>query len=133
LAPLNASSWTLGSIRPTHNCVDSVTRAAIKHCTASVERLYSCKRFKSWHGVAGTVSGVEAAIHGGDELWFGVGIEVSERDQNLAIDTWRNGPGTHLESTLRWVLISSKYSEFAQSCSKTVSPWMLRDLLWLVH
>ena len=36
------------------------------------------------HGIAGTVSGVEAAIHCGDELWFGVVMEVSERDQNLA-------------------------------------------------
>jgi len=31
------------------------------------------------------VSGVEAAIHGGEELWFGVDIEVSEQNQNLAI------------------------------------------------
>ncbi|KAI8491423.1 hypothetical protein Bbelb_310560 [Branchiostoma belcheri] len=59
LASLDASSWTLGG----------------------------CKRFTSGHGVAGTVSGVEAAIHVGNELWFGVGIEVSERDQNLAIST----------------------------------------------
>ena len=49
-----------------------------------------CKRFTSGHGIAGTVSGVEAAIHCGDELWFGVGMEVSERDQNLAINTGRN-------------------------------------------
>lgn len=41
-------------------------------------------RFTSGHGVAGMMSGVEAAIHGGDELWFGVGIEVSEWDQNFA-------------------------------------------------
>ena len=34
-----------------------------------------CKRFTSGHGIAGTVSGVEAAIHCGDELWFGVGME----------------------------------------------------------
>ena len=27
------------------------------------------------------MSGVEAAIHCGDELWFGVGMEVPERDQ----------------------------------------------------
>jgi hypothetical protein len=39
----------------------------------------------SGHGIAGTVLGVEAAIHCGDELRFGVGIEVSERDQNVAI------------------------------------------------
>ena len=42
-------------------------------------RWSGCKRFTSGHGIAGTVSGVEAAIHCGDELWFGVGIEVSER------------------------------------------------------
>ena len=42
-----------------------------------------CKRFTSGHGIAGTVSGVEAAIHCGDELWFGVGMELSERDQTL--------------------------------------------------
>ena len=40
-----------------------------------------CKRFTSGHGIAGTVSGVEAAIHCGDELWFGVGMEVSELNQ----------------------------------------------------
>ncbi|KAI8486602.1 hypothetical protein Bbelb_355770 [Branchiostoma belcheri] len=56
-------------------------------------RWSGCKRFTSGHGVAGTVSGVEAAIHVGNELWFGVGIEVSERDQNLAISTVKNGPG----------------------------------------
>jgi len=40
------------------------------------------KRFTSGHGIAGTVSGVEAAIHCDDELWwFSVGIEVSLRDQ----------------------------------------------------
>jgi len=37
-----------------------------------------CKRFKSGHGIVGEVSGVEAVIHCGDELWFGVGMEVSE-------------------------------------------------------
>ncbi|KAI8499216.1 hypothetical protein Bbelb_229800 [Branchiostoma belcheri] len=57
-------------------------------------RWSGCKRFTSGHEVAGTVSGVEAAIHVGNELWFGVGIEVSERDQNLAISTVRNGPVT---------------------------------------
>jgi len=41
-----------------------------------------CKRFTSGHGIAGTVSGVEVAIHCDDELWwFSVGIEVSLRDQ----------------------------------------------------
>ena len=30
----------------------------------------------------GTVSDIEAAIYCGDELWFGVRMEVSERDQN---------------------------------------------------
>jgi len=43
------------------------------------------------HGIAGKVSGVEAAIHCGDELWFGVNMKVSERDQNLDINTGRNG------------------------------------------
>ncbi|KAI8519732.1 hypothetical protein Bbelb_029890 [Branchiostoma belcheri] len=57
-----------------------------------IARRNGCKRFTSGHGVAGTVSGVKAAIHVGNELWFGVGIEVSERDQNLAISTVRNGP-----------------------------------------
>ena len=65
-----------------------------------------CKRFTSGHGIAGTVSGVEAAIHCGDEFWFGVGMEVSERDQNLAINTGRNGPGAHLELSCRWVQTS---------------------------
>ena len=46
-------------------------------------RWSGCKRFTSGHRVVGTVSGVDAAIHGGDELWFGVGIEVVERDQNV--------------------------------------------------
>jgi hypothetical protein len=55
-------------------------------------RWSGCKRFTSGHGVAGTLSGVEAAIHGGDELWLRVGIEVSEWDQNLALNTWRSRP-----------------------------------------
>ena len=37
-----------------------------------------CKRFKSGHGIVGEVSGVEAVIRCGDEIWFGVGMEVSE-------------------------------------------------------
>ena len=51
----------------------------------------------SGHRLAGVVSGVEAVIHCSDELWFSVGIVVSERDQNLATNTGRNGPGAHLE------------------------------------
>jgi hypothetical protein len=51
--------------------------------------------------IAGTVLGVEAAIHCGDELWFFVGMEVLELDQNLAILTERNGTGDHLESGCR--------------------------------
>jgi len=31
--------------------------------------------------IAGTVSGVEATIHCGDELWFSVGMEMSLVDQ----------------------------------------------------
>jgi len=54
-----------------------------------------CKRFKSGHGIVGEVSGVEAVIHCGDELWFGVGMEVSEGDQSLAINTEDNALGTH--------------------------------------
>jgi len=41
------------------------------------------------------VSGVEAAIHGVGELWFDVGMEVSERDHNLAINTGSNGAGVY--------------------------------------
>jgi len=37
-----------------------------------------CKRFKSGHGIVGEVSSVEAVIHCGDDLWFGVSMEVSE-------------------------------------------------------
>ena len=44
-------------------------------------RRSGCKRFTGPHGVAEAVSGVEAAILDGDELLFGVGIEVSGRDQ----------------------------------------------------
>jgi len=40
-----------------------------------------CKHFTSGNGIAGTVLGIEAAIHCGDELWFSVGMEVSLRDQ----------------------------------------------------
>ena len=56
-------------------------------------------RFSNGHGIAGTVSGVEVAIHCSDELWFGVGIEVLERDQNLAINTGRNESGVHFKSS----------------------------------
>jgi len=45
------------------------------------------KRFTSGHGLAGTLSGVEAAIYCGDEIWFGVGMKVSERDQKKATHT----------------------------------------------
>jgi len=46
-----------------------------------------CKRFTSGHGIAGTVSGVEAAIHCGDELGLSLGMELSWRDQMLATVT----------------------------------------------
>ena len=46
-------------------------------------RRSSYKRFAGGHGVAEAVSGVEAAILDGDELLFGVGIEVSGRDPKL--------------------------------------------------
>ncbi|XP_052813037.1 melanoma-associated antigen E1-like [Mya arenaria] len=68
--------------------------------SAIVEKIVDlCQEFHecspSGHGIAGTVSGVEAAIHCGDELWFGVGMEVSERDQNkptLATARYRSLP-----------------------------------------
>jgi len=41
---------------------------------------------------------LETVINCGDELWFGVGMEVSERGQSLAINTGENALGTHLES-----------------------------------
>jgi len=44
------------------------------------------------------VLGFEAVIHCGDELLFGVGMEVSEGNQILAINTGENALGTHLES-----------------------------------
>jgi len=43
------------------------------------------------NGMAGTLSGVKAAIHCGNELWFGIGMEVSERDRNLAIKIYKYG------------------------------------------
>ena len=44
-----------------------------------------CKRFTNGHEIAGMVSGVESAIHFGDELKFSVGIEVSLRDQHTLL------------------------------------------------
>jgi hypothetical protein len=42
------------------------------------------------------VSGVEAEIHCGDERWIGVGMDLSERDQNLASykygEKWTRSP-----------------------------------------
>jgi len=40
------------------------------------------KRFTSCHRRAGTVSGIEATIYCEDGIWFGVGMEASELDQN---------------------------------------------------
>ena len=51
----------------------------------------------SGHGIAGTASGVEAAIHCDNELWFSVSMKLPERDQILALNTGRNGLGAHLE------------------------------------
>jgi hypothetical protein len=39
------------------------------------------KHFTSAHGISGTMSGVEAAIHCGVELWFGVSMEMSPLNQ----------------------------------------------------
>jgi len=108
LAPPDAVSWTLGSAISTqnywkldHRCFASFARAVIKRCTNFGGAVV--KRFTSGHGIVGTVSGAGATIHCSDELWFGVGMEVSVRDQNLAINKGRNGPGIHLESRCRWV------------------------------
>jgi len=45
--------------------------------------------------MAGTVSDVEAAIHCGDELWFGVGMGVRSgtRIWLYIVNRGRNGPG----------------------------------------
>ena len=93
----------------------------------------------SGHGIAGTVSGVEAAIHCGDELWFGVGMEVSERDQNLAINTGRNGPGAHLESSQRPHAQNAALSTLASPLNQrslplaTVKPTLKQRRLQAVH
>jgi len=49
-----------------------------------------CKRFTSGHGLAGTVSGVEAAIHSGDKIYFSVDMEVSLRDQRYSRQRYNN-------------------------------------------
>jgi hypothetical protein len=69
------------------------------------------------------VSGVEAAIHGGDELWFGIGAGLEFGFKY--VEKWtRSSFG--IEQPLNSDLT---YSEFAQSFIKTVSPRMQRDLL----
>jgi len=55
-----------------HHCFASFARVVILRCTYFGGASYTC--FTSGHGIAETVSGVEAAIHCGDELWFGVGM-----------------------------------------------------------
>ena len=58
-------------------------------------------------------------------------MEVSERDQNKAInrDKWTRSP-FGIKLPLSAYLINIR---FAQSYNRTVVPWMLRDLLGLVH
>jgi len=75
-----------------HRCFSSFARAVIKRYTNFGGAVLSVLR-------AGT--GVEAAIHCDDELWFGFAMKVLKRDQNLAINTERNGPGADLESSCR--------------------------------
>jgi len=57
------------------------------------------KRYTNFGGAIVCVlradTGVEGAIHCGNELWFGVGMEVLERDQNLVLHTEGNGPEAH--------------------------------------
>jgi len=131
LTQLDARSCTLGSARPTqkswtldHRSFASFAQAVIKRCT---NWWGGWKRFTSGHGIAGTVSGVEAAIHCNGELWLGVVMEVSERDHNLAIHMGRNGPGAHLESRCRWgqtsftsnfpkVIVKLYYHESLETC-----------------
>jgi hypothetical protein len=36
------------------------------------------KRLTSGHGIARTATGVEAAVHCGNELWFGVGMVTAK-------------------------------------------------------
>ena len=106
LAPLDASSWTLGSARPTqkswtldHRCFASFARAVIKRCTNFGGAVVSV--FTSGHGIAGTVSGVEAAIHCGDELWFGVGMGGVGAGPEFGYKYGEKWTRSHLESSQR--------------------------------
>jgi len=59
-----------------NRCFPSFAQVVIKGCTNIGGAVISR------HALAGMVSGIEAAIYSGDELWFGVGMEVSELNQN---------------------------------------------------
>jgi len=87
--------WTLGSAANA-KILNARPPLLPQLCLGGDQTLVSCKRFKSGHRNVGEVSGVEAVIHCGDELWFGVGMEVSEGYQSLAINTGENALGTHL-------------------------------------
>jgi len=82
LASLDASSWTLGSAANA-GILNARPPLLPQLCLGGDQTLHKlwwsgCKCFKSGHGIVGEVSGVEAVIHCGDELKFGVGMEVSK-------------------------------------------------------
>jgi len=87
LAPLGANSWTLGSSRPTqkswtldHRYFGGAVVNVLRADTALLERCRALKHPLRWWTLVWR--------------WYMEVSEVSERDQTLAINTGRNGPGT---------------------------------------
>ena len=72
LTSLDESLWTLGSAANAE-ILNARPPLLPQLCLGGNQTLH-----KLWS--VGMVSGVEAVIHCGDELWFGVGMEVSEGD-----------------------------------------------------
>ena len=70
------------------------------------------------------MSGVEAAVHCGDELWFVVGVRAGSEFGYTYGEKWTQS-SIGIELPLSADL---NYIEYAHSDSKTVLPRMFRDL-----
>jgi hypothetical protein len=92
----NLERWTTAASPALSGLWLNVAKTLVEWLSAFYERTRDC-----WNGV-----GRETVIHCGDKPRLGFGVEVSERDQNLAINTRRSGLGAHLKLSCRWVQTS---------------------------
>jgi len=92
-------SWTIVSARPTQKIMNTGQPLLPQLCPGGDLTLHKRwrsvnRRFTSRHGLAGTVSGIEATIYCGDKIWFGVfgGVGAGPELGYKYVEKWTRSP-----------------------------------------